>query len=313
MLVFMKGGKMLTKYTKIFTLMVLANSAHAGGADIKSALESNAYSAANQAFAHGNSAIESWARDNISSLRLIELETKVRDSSKPDFRILSMFEIIGDNQNTILSQLSFSTFDSRETINAGLIYRTFNANKTVLYGTNFFYDQQFRTGHQRFGIGFEIKSSVYDFNLNFYDASSSIHHVDGVPEVAAGGYDAEIGMVVPFVPWAKIYYKAYQWNNETLNIKNGENLSLYMEPSNRMSVEAGITNNSTLSSKKTFVKLNYILCCADEKTRPSMFVSSQAFTYTPLEDRRIYEKVRRENNIIVVRGGGGISVTASGF
>ena len=87
-----------------------------------------------------------------------------------------------------------------------------------------------------------------------------------------------------------------------------------MEPTSKLSLEAGVNNNSTLSSKKTFVRLNYILCCADESTRPSMFnISSRAFNYVPLEEKRMYEKVRRENNIIVVRGGGGISVTASGF
>ena len=42
-------------------------------------------------------------------------------------------------------------------------------------------------------------------------------------------------------------------------------------------------------------------------------VSTQAYNYVPLDNKRMYEKVRRENNIIVVRGGGGISVTASGF
>ena len=293
---------------------MLTSSALFAGGEIKSAVKSNAYGLANSAFSYGNSAIESWAKNNITSLRLIELETKVRDSSKPHFRILSVFELTDNEYDAILSQLSFSTFDNRETINAGLVYRKFNTSKTLMYGANMFFDQQLHTGHQRVGIGIELKSSVYDFNLNFYDATSSIHHVEGVPEVAAGGYDAEIGMVVPYVPWAKVYYKAYQWNNETLNIKNGENLSLYMEPTSRFSLETGIQNDSTVSSKKTFVKLNYIICCADEKSRPSMFsVSSQAFNYTPLDNKRMYEKVRRENNIIVVRGGGGISVTASGF
>ena len=302
------------KSIKICILLLVVNTATAGGSDVKSAIESSAYNVANQAFMYGNSAIESWARDNISSLRLIELETKIRDSSKPTFRLLSVFELTGNNHNALLSQISFSTFDDRETFNAGVIYRTFNTSKTVLYGTNFFFDQQLRTGHQRFGVGLEIKSSAYDFNLNFYDASSQIHHVEGVPEVAAGGYDAEIGMPVPYLPWAKLYYKAYQWNNETLDIKNGENLSLYMEPTSRFSLETGIQNDSTVSSKKTFVKLNYIICCADEKSRPSMFsASTQAFNYAPLDNKRMYEKVRRENNIIVVRGGGGISVTASGF
>ena len=58
-------------------------------------------------------------------------------------------------------------------------------------------------------------------------------------------------------------------------------------------LETGIQNDSTVSSKKTFVKLNYIICCADEKSRPSMFsVSTQAFNYVPLDNKRMYEKVR---------------------
>ena len=292
---------------------------HAGepasvGNQLESAVKDKMRNTANQAFSYGDSMIESWARDNFSSLRLIELETKVRDNSKPQFRIISLFELMGNDTSSTLTQLSFSTFDDRETINAGLVYRSFNTNKTLMYGANLFYDQQLHTGHQRFSYGLELKSSVYDFNFNLYDATSSIHHVEAVPEVAADGYDAELGLVIPYLPWAKIYYKKYQWTNETLNIKNGENLSLYMEPTSRLSLEAGMTNNSTLSSKKTFVKLNYILCCADEVTRPSMFnISSNAFNYVPLENNRFYEKVRRENNIIVVRGGGELSITASGF
>ena len=45
-------------------------------------------------------------------------------------------------------------------------------------------------------LGFEMKSSVYDVNINLYEAMSEIHHVDGAPEVAAGGYDAEVGALL---------------------------------------------------------------------------------------------------------------------
>ena len=75
---------------------------------------------------------------------------------------------------------------------------------THIYGINIFYDHQFNTGHARTGLGFEMKSSVYDVNINLYEAMSEIHHVNGAPEVAAGGYDAEVGAQVPYLPWAKI-------------------------------------------------------------------------------------------------------------
>ena len=47
---------------------------------------------------------------------------------------------------------------------------------------------------------------------------------------------------------------------------------------------------------------------------PSIFtVSNQAFNYAKVSADRMYEKVRRENNIITVRGGGEFKVTANGF
>mgnify|MGYP001203467432 CR=1 FL=1 len=265
--------------TFISALAALIMSANLFAGEASKAVNQIKNSAINQAFSYGDSAIESWARDNLTSLRLIEIETRSRESAKPTFRAISLFEIGGNDFNKILSQLSYSTFDDDETINAGLIYRMMNSDMTVIYGLNIFYDHQFNTGHARTGLGFEMKSSVYDVNINFYEAQTEIHHVDGVPEVAAGGYDAEIGAQVPYLPWAKVYYKAYQWNNETLNIKDGETLSLYMMPTPRLSVEFGTQDDSTMSTK-SFLKLNYVLCCGETtKSTPLFTVSNQAFNY----------------------------------
>ena len=296
--------------TLILSIFVMITSQlHAGEAAVDQ-IKNNVLQ---KAYSYGDTAIESWARDNLESLRLIEVETRTRVDSKPTFRGIALFELTGDDHKKILSQLSYSTFDDDETLNAGLVYRIMNSDMTVIYGLNIFYDHQFNTGHKRTGLGFEMKSSVYDLNINLYEAESKIHHVDGVPEVAAGGYDAEIGAQVPYLPWAKVYYKAYQWNNETLNIKDGRSLSIFMTPTPRLSVELGMQDDSTLSSK-TFLKMNYVLCCGETTQFAPLFqVSSQAFNYGKLDSQRMYEKVRRENNIITVRGGGEFTVTASGF
>ena len=298
----------MRKILLLSLFIILSGQAHAGDAasQIKNNILQNAYT-------YGDSAVESWARDNLKSLRLIELETRSRENSKPTFRGIALFELSGDEYKKLLSQLSYSTFDDDETLNVGLVYRMMNNDMTVIYGLNIFYDHQFNTGHKRSGLGFEMKSSVYDLNINLYEAESEIHHVDGVPEVAASGYDAEIGAQVPYLPWAKVYYKAYQWTNETLDIKDGESLSLFMTPTPRLSVEIGTQDDSTISSK-TFLKLNYVLCCGEiTKSAPLFKVSNQAFNYGKLDSQRMYEKVRRENNIITVRGGGEFVVTASGF
>jgi len=299
------------RFTYVIFGLIVSSGVYAG--DASNAVNQVKNSALNQAFSYGDSAVESWAKENLTSLRLIEIETRTRESSKPTFRAISLFEIAGNDSKKILTQLSYSTFDSDETLNAGLVYRMMNSDMTVIYGVNVFYDYQFNTGHKRTGVGFEMKSSVYDVNINLYEAQSDIHHVDGVPEVAAGGYDAEIGMQVPYLPWAKLYYKAYQWNNEKLDIKDGQNISLYMEPTSRLSLELGVQDDDSMT-KNGFLKLNYIVCCNERKMGPSIFtVSNQAFNYARVSGDRMYEKVRRENNIITVRGGGEFRVTANGF
>ena len=299
----------MRKILLLSLFIILPGQVHAGEA--ASQIKNNVLQ---KAYSYGDSVVESWARDNLKSLRLIELETRSRADSKPTFRAITLFELSGDEYNKILTQLNYSTFNDRETLNAGLIYRMFSEDMTKLYGINIFYDHEFNTGHARTGLGFEMKSSVYDININLYEAMTEIHHVNGAPEVAAGGYDAEIGAFIPYLPWAKVYYKTYQWNNETLNIRHGQTVSLYMEPTTRLSLEAGMQDDSTTNSHNAFVKLNYIVCCNERKIGPSIFtISNQAYNYGKVSSDRMYEKVRRENNIITVKGGGGLTITASGF
>jgi len=301
----------MNRYISAFAALIISSSLYAGEAS--NTVNQMKNSAINQAFSYGDSAVESWAKENLSSLRLIEIETRSREDSKPTFRAITLFELTGNEYKKLLSQISYSTHNDRETLNTGLIYRTLNSDMTRIYGVNIFYDHEFNYGHTRAGFGFEMKTSVYDVNVNVYEALSDKHHVNGAPEVVADGYDAEIGMQVPYLPWAKLYYKAYQWNNETLNIKDGENLSLYMEPTSRLAVEIGIQDDDTMSSNG-FIKLNYVLCCNERKMGPSIFtISNKAFNYSKINSDRMYEKVRRENNIITVKGGGGLTITASGF
>ena len=266
-------------YSFLAVILLSTSVAIAGG--VKDAVNQAKNQAIQNAFSYGDSAIESWARDNLSSLRLIEVESRSRADSKPTFRAITLFELTGNQFDKILSQISYSTFNDRETINTGLVYRSMNQAMTHIYGINIFYDREFNTGHARTGLGFEMKSSAYDVNINLYEAMTAIHHVNGAPEVAAGGYDAEVGALLPYLPWAKLYYKRYQWNNETHN---------------------------------AFIKLNYIVCCNERKAGPGIFsVSSSAYTFGKIDEDRMYEKVRRENNIVKVRGGGGLAITASGF
>ena len=51
--------------------------------------------ALNNVTGYVDTTIESWAKQNISNLRLIEVETRIRNYSKTDYRILGMTEFSG--------------------------------------------------------------------------------------------------------------------------------------------------------------------------------------------------------------------------
>ena len=149
---------MFRKYIVII-LMFSASSVHSGGAT-----DNAINSAVNNAMPHINSAIEDWAMRNVPQLKLIEVETRLRNYSKTDYRILGLLELQRSGNEAYLSQFSLSSFQSRETLNLGLVWRKLSPNNTLMYGGNVFYDREFNTNHSRIGFGLELKSSVLDLS-----------------------------------------------------------------------------------------------------------------------------------------------------
>ncbi|MEL0280862.1 MAG: hypothetical protein VW988_05565, partial [Gammaproteobacteria bacterium] len=107
----MYKANILKIFGVLLSLIFVSELTLAGG--VKDALDSAKNRAIQNAYSYGDSAIESWARDNLSSLRLIEVETRSRADSKPTFRAITLFELTGNQFDKILSQISYSTFNDR--------------------------------------------------------------------------------------------------------------------------------------------------------------------------------------------------------
>ena len=254
--------------------------------------------AADHAYRAVGSAVERWASENIPNLRLLEIEALSRNNNKPDIRFISILSLSESEYQKYLSQISFSTYDNRETINVGLVWRSANQAKTLIYGFNTFYDYELNSNHSRLGLGLELKSSVYDVNINVYAGLSDKKNYEGSLEEAADGYDIEVGMYVPYVPWAKVYYKGYEWTSSIFNVKHGETLSLQFKPSDRLTIEAGRQRDNTMTVGQTFIQVNYALCCGNKSNNKSVaFISPIAYSYQSVEDR-FFERVRRANRIV---------------
>ena len=101
---FMSFFRNLVKLSYIATFLLSSSIVMAGG--VKDAVNQVKDRAVQNAFSYGDNAIESWARDNLTSLRLIEVETRSRADSKPTFRAITLFELTGNEFDKILSQIS---------------------------------------------------------------------------------------------------------------------------------------------------------------------------------------------------------------
>lgn len=234
----------------------------------------------------------------------IEVQQLSLTDSKPVASILAVQPLWNDGQNYVFNQSRGAYGDDRTTINVGLGYRYLTDNALALYGLNSFYDLQMPTGHQRSGLGAEFRTSAFEMNANYYMPMTGWRDVSAAyEEKALEGYDAEIGGQVPYMPWAWAFAKAYRYESEIADTQNttGTQLSLRLRPLQNIEVEGGLTNDNTATPRQ-FVRVSYRIAFGEPNTvtKKSMF-SSRAFESGESMKPKVYDKVRRSNDITVQR------------
>jgi adhesin/invasin len=197
----------------------------------------------------------------------------------------------------------------RQTVNIGIGNRILTMDKKLLLGANVFYDQEFPYDHKRGSIGLEARSSVGELNANkYYRLSTWNGGYNGIQEKALSGQDIELGVPLPWTPWAKVYAKRFKHEGvgNTSDIK-GNDLSLRANLPFGLSVEGGRRDYSTNGiSNENFVRLTW------SSNRPTdekpLTMSNEAYTLTSMETHR-YDKVRRENIIQKQKNTGQFKIT----
>ena len=76
-----------------------------------------------------------------------------------------------------------------------------------MIGVNGFYDYDLWASHERLGLGFEAKASVFDFNVNMYQKINT----SGREEFVMNGLDYQLKSQIPYVHWASVFANAYEW------------------------------------------------------------------------------------------------------
>ncbi|MBT7276250.1 MAG: hypothetical protein HN886_07335 [Woeseiaceae bacterium] len=218
-----------------------------------------------------------------------------------------------DIQNTIFTQLSAFYVDSRTTLNAGLGYRRLEFDNTLMLGVNAFYDHEFPYDHGRFSIGLEARTTVGEVNANIYKANTKWRRgEDGNQERALDGWDVEAGLPLPYMNWATVFLKRYEWDayDGVADAKgNDVQLRAYIPVIPGLEIQAGRTFRDGLSDEN-YMTLTYNVTEAismRDKPIEQKWISNNAYKLASMESRR-YEKVRRENIIVKQVGGGKLSV-----
>jgi hypothetical protein len=235
-----------------------------------------------------------------------ELELKLEDLSKPEGSVLTVQPLYesGDLRNTVFTQGSFFIHDGgkRYTANIGLGLRHLSAGEGILFGLNTFYDREFPYDHGRTSFGLEVRSTAFEFNSNIYQGRTGFKAGrDGAVEKALGGHDVEVGAQVPYLPWAKVFAKKFQWDkaDAVYDDLKGEVYSLRLDvPTiDGLVIEAGRTSFDARQDTD-FFKLSYKLNLGHKISGPNpLIVDDVAFRFGSMKDHRL-DKVRRSNIIV---------------
>ena len=233
-----------------------------------------------------------------------EASVQINEDDEPDFEILAFRDLSADEKSNLFTQFSFHTQEindeGRYITNLGIGYRALNEDKTTMLGINTFYDYEFE-GHARGSIGVEAKASILDFTANSYHKLTNMQVVNGTEEQVLTGHEINLASQIPYMPWSKINWQNYKWNNEKQSENTrGNKLSLEMlfSPSLQFDATGDFSDIDSVSDEFNY-KLTYFYPPKENsKTMQDGFISNLAFEKENVE-HKLKEKVRRSNNMVV--------------
>ena len=222
------------------------------------------------------------------------------ENKKPEFSILLVRPLKLTETNTLFSQLSLNHYyvrnDERITINIGAGYRKVFEGNYIL-GGNIFFDAD-DEDNTRSSIGLELKSSAFEAYANYYFAISGANKVGSNTERVLDGYDLHALGQLPFLPWAKIHYRYFDWDAEKYSQDtDGTDLSLEMLITKNILLEVGYTDNN-ISSADGFGSVRFMYPGKAGVSMFDEFISEEAFVSAPV-NYLLLSKVERQNRIIL--------------
>ena len=264
-----------------------------------------------------NQQTQQWLNNLLSTDRgVTEISGNFVQRHNPQWGILLVRPLMesDDRINTTFMQGSVFRQGDRTTTNIGLGYRRLIADKKVLLGANAFYDYEFPYGNQRSSVGGEVRTTIGELNVNYYQGMSGwVNSSNGMLEKSLGGYDAEFGLALPYMPNTHLRAKTFRWKNiEGMSDIFGNKYSLTGPVGAGFNIEAGRTIYNSGQTANNFFMINWVFG-GDKSSRNKSFQFREiAYSLDSMEDKR-FEKVRRENIIVKAQKDNNFTVQITGF
>jgi len=271
-------------FKKFIIILTLLFSTAANAADIKNKFISNLSDFLKNSLGQNFETVE------------VALSSGTTNEVVGNILVVKPLSDINDEKNTLFTQGSiFLSDDSRETINLGIGKRKLINDDTLLIGANLFYDHELDYDHQRASIGIEAISSVGSFRANqYYGLSGWQTGLDNVKEKALNGNDVEFGAPLPYLPWANVYLRSFNWEGASgATDQKGDEISLEAKFSG-FNIEVGKRSNDGTTEDNEFLRLTWTCCNKDQE---KIGISDTAYNLTSVADQR-FTKVRRQNLIV---------------
>lgn len=236
----------------------------------------------------------------------VEIGFKAKGGQKPTSNILIVAPLSDEKDifNTVFTQISGNYQDNRTTLNLGLGYRKLSQNKKTLLGVNAFYDHEFPYNHGRTSLGVEALSTMWEMRGNKYWATTDWKKGrGGLNERALDGYDIEAGIPIPYMNWATVFVKHFEWDAyDGKADPEGQDVSLrarFPGALTGLELEAGRTFYRESYDDESFILISYNLTeiFKKDKTNRQPWINKTAYQLESMEDQR-FQKVRRSNTIV---------------
>ena len=260
------------------------------------------------------SPIESAIENIISGEGDSEVSISSGEDAKPTISIMSVRPLSPhtDNSNLFVQfQLNtrYINDNSRVSINAGIGKRILSDDKNSIRGLNAFLDYD-EKGNARGSIGLEYRRAAFEALINAYFGLSNGQSVGSNTERVLDGNEIIIIGEVPYLPWANLIYKHYEWDA----IKNskdseGDKVSIEMAITKNFIIEAGADDNN-LDGANNFIKASMVFPARERVSANTNFIGETMFTSGDMS-LEMLSKVRRTNTMIIETEGTGVVIARS--